>query len=144
MSGEIEKKASRKHGRGPKREQKEKKGKKKKSGQHERREEESQAKYPGKGRNKFPKFPPRSQIMPYVLVKDRSDNEYACRVFDLVRDPGTLGEEEKNLLVWVKDGVSNEFLCLPNALRDRKSLSLEEKEHCFADAVSILSEFEKK
>ena len=82
--------------------------------------------------------------MPFVLVRDRSDNEYACRVFDLVRDSGTLREEEKNLLVWVKDGVSNEFLCFPNALRDRKTLSLEEKKHSVADALSILSELEKK
>ena len=82
--------------------------------------------------------------MPFVLVRDRSDNEYACRVFDLVRDSGTLREEEKNLLVWVKDGASNEFLCFPNALRDRGTLSLEEKKHSVADALSILSELEKK
>ena len=144
MSGEIDKKDARKRGRGPKKEQKEKKGKEKKSGQHERREEQPEAIYPGEERNKFPKFPPRPQIMPYVLVRDRSDNEYACRVFDLVRDSGTLREEEKNLLVWVKDGVSNEFLCFPNALRDRKTLSLEEKKHSVADALSILSELEKK
>ncbi|MDJ0722224.1 MAG: hypothetical protein QNJ04_11360 [Desulfobacterales bacterium] len=45
-------------------------------------------------------------------------------------------KEKKDVWVRVKDNAGNEFICPLDALKDRKSATEEELDHCVDDAVT--------